>query len=215
MNSVSAIASSAFDRDEQRRRRVTEILRVAADTFNKKGFGGTSLDDVAADLKISKPSLYYYFENKQKLLFAVYMRAFEFIHSATEKAEAYEGTGLERLIAFMTYQIEVILDPDLGPVAVLSETHSLAEEDRATIKRLSRRQDDRIRALISEGMADGSIRPEDAARVEFLIMGMLNWIPKWYRIGGKWSAQDISRSVADLLVHGLAGAPPTSPPATP
>ncbi|TNC13022.1 TetR/AcrR family transcriptional regulator [Methylobacterium terricola] len=206
MNSLPPPSPSPFDRSEQRRLRSIKILQVAAEMFNKKGFGGTSLEDVAAELKISKASIYNYFENKQSLLFHVYLRAFELTAIASERAEQQEGSGLDRLVTFITTQVELMLDPDHGPVAVLSETSSLTPEDRQTIQAMARRQDERVRAFIEQGMRDGSIRAENATRVEFLIMGMLNWIPKWFHIGGEWTKNDISASVVQMIVHGI-GAP--------
>src|SRR3984893_16023697 len=44
------------------------VVRAAAREFNRKGYHNTSLDDIAARLEVTKPTVYYYVTSKEQLL---------------------------------------------------------------------------------------------------------------------------------------------------
>src|SRR5688572_16232067 len=57
------------NRDEQFEMKRQVVLRTAARTYSKRGFYETTLTDIADELNISKPTLYYYFKSKDEILF--------------------------------------------------------------------------------------------------------------------------------------------------
>ncbi|KAJ8135823.1 hypothetical protein OY671_010964 [Metschnikowia pulcherrima] len=63
--------SSPFQTPEQRQAdraaKRDAVSRAAVRMFNEKGFHQTSLDDVAARLGISKPTIYHYLGNKDQV----------------------------------------------------------------------------------------------------------------------------------------------------
>ena len=82
-------------RDSEREQRREWVLRACVRTFNERGFSQTSLDEVAASLKISKPTIYSYLGNKDQVLLECVRRGIEEIrragltaHRADEPAEA-------------------------------------------------------------------------------------------------------------------------------
>ena len=48
-----------------------EILRTAARLFQQRGYDATSMNDVAAALKLSKGGLYHHFQSKDEILFEI------------------------------------------------------------------------------------------------------------------------------------------------
>ena len=87
----SVARSKREARNERRREQTrTEILDTARDVVLRSGLAGFTLADVAEELALTKPALYYYFESKEALLFELLLR--EWVESATEVHEAVEGT---------------------------------------------------------------------------------------------------------------------------
>jgi TetR/AcrR family transcriptional regulator len=72
------------------------VLKAAAHCFNRKGYSGTSLKDVANMLGLTDPALYYYVRNKEELVYLCYVRAADVGREAMERAVAEGGTGLEQ-----------------------------------------------------------------------------------------------------------------------
>jgi AcrR family transcriptional regulator len=93
MNSTKAsVARTKREARNERRRDQTraEILDTARDVVLRSGLAGFTLTDVARELALTKPALYYYFDSKEALLFELLL--LEWVESATEVQEAVEKT---------------------------------------------------------------------------------------------------------------------------
>jgi len=87
----SAAASpwaAAPDREQQREAKRQAVLQAAAELFNERGFHATSLDDIAARLNVSKPTLYYYVKNKDEILLQCVSKGLEMTLEGIEASRA-------------------------------------------------------------------------------------------------------------------------------
>src|SRR5437762_13915426 len=73
------------------------IVRAAAQCFNRAGFQGTSMDDIASRLGVSKAALYRYVKNKHELLFASFNLAMDSSFTNLDRGDREGGNGLEKL----------------------------------------------------------------------------------------------------------------------
>ncbi len=200
---------AAFDRDEQRRRKREAVLRVAASAFNRRGFANTSMDDVASVLGVSKPTLYQYFKSKQELLFACHQVAMDNGEAGLALAAAHDGTGLDKLIVYLRRYMSGIFG-DLGNCPVLTDVDSLAAADREAVVARRTRISLATKDLIALGIADGSITPCDSKLATLFALGVVNWIPLWYREDGPNTPEEIMDAFVGLLTSGLSGPVPTA-----
>ena len=69
------------------------VIRAAARAFNRKGYHNTSLDDIAAALEVTKPTVYYYVSNKEQLLFECFLAGVEQIRAAFREVKAPRSAG--------------------------------------------------------------------------------------------------------------------------
>ena len=74
------------------------------------------------------------------------------------------------------------------------------------IRQFQRRLDSTVRALVTEGIADGSVRPCDPGMFSALLFGALNWVPRWYSESGKLSIPQVADNFMDTLIDGIATA---------
>ena len=72
------------------------------------------------------------------------------------------------------------------------------------IRRFKQRLDVTVRNLITEGIADGSVKPCHPGMFSALLFGALNWVPHWHREGGKFSIEDVADNFMDTLTQGIA-----------
>jgi len=180
------------------------VLRAAAHCFNRKGYSGTSLKDVANMLGLTDPALYYYVRNKEELVYLCYLRAAEVGREAMDRAVADGGTGLEQARRYLRYHIEFMVG-DRGPIAIMSEIPSLEPAHREEVLELSRRHSKNFEAILKAGIADGSIAACNVRMTGNAIMGAINWIPKWFH-GDAAMAANIVAEFPDVLSRGLAAA---------
>ena len=186
------------------------MLRAAAQCFNRKGFSGTSLKDVAGQLGLTDAALYYYVRNKEELVYLCYLKAAELGQAALDAATAGGGSAFDRVRRYLRLHAEFMLG-EPGPVAIMSEIPSLKAEHREEILRLSRQHSAQFEALLREGIEDGSIAPCDVRMTGNAIMGALNWIPKWHH-GDPDVAGQVLASFPDILSRGLVPAGARKPP---
>ena len=95
------------------------MLRAAAECFNRKGYSGTSLKDVANILGLTDAALYYYVRNKEELVYQCYVRAAELAREAMEHALRDGETGLDQVRLYVRNHIELIVG-ESGPLAIMS-----------------------------------------------------------------------------------------------
>lgn len=178
------------------------VLKAAAHCFNRKGYSGTSLKDVANMLGLTDPALYYYVRNKEELVYLCYVRAADIGREAMERAVNEGQTGLEQVRLYLRYHMESMVG-DQGPIAIMSEIPSLKPAHREEVLELSRKHSSDFEAMLERGIADGSIAPCNVRMTGNAIMGSINWIPKWYH-GDATTAASIVAEFPDILSRGLA-----------
>lgn len=190
----------AQERAEIKRR---SIVRAAARSFSRLGFHGTSMDDIAANLGVTKAALYRYVQNKHDILFACFNLGLDSGFAHLERAEKEGANGLDKLrIALRGYLEDMI--GELGHPSVLLEENALLPEHARIIIRRRDEAEKRFRFLVREGIADGSIIECDPKLAIFSLLGAIQWVPKWYRDGGEWSATHVADSMIELIMRSIA-----------
>jgi AcrR family transcriptional regulator len=191
------------DRKHERDVKREAVLLQAARSFTARGFHRTSLDDIAAELHVTKPTLYYYFTNKEQILYECFRFGLGRLEDASRAQDRADWSGRRRLVAYLRRYAEIILS-DFGGCMALVRDNELGPGYRARIKRLKSEIDRRIRDLVAAGMADGSIARGDPKLTAFALAGALNWAAHWYRPAGELSPSRIAQLLTNLFVRGMA-----------
>jgi AcrR family transcriptional regulator len=179
------------------------LLPVAAKAFTERGYDGTSMDDLARRLGITKPAIYHHVSGKDELLRLATDRALEGLEAAVREADHIEGPAIVRLEHVVRHSVSVLIDELPYVTLLLRVRGNTAVEKRA----LSRRRaiDHAIGALVAQAEADGDVRPDvDPSLTSRLLFGMVNSIVEWYRPtrGGVDSAA-IADAVCAIAFDGL------------
>ena len=192
-----------------------EILRTAARLFQKRGYDATSMNDIAAALKLSKGGLYHHFQSKDEILYEIMNHAMEITEERVLNPVRGIADPEERLRALIRLHIEVVLSPrDREITVMLHENHPLPPALR---KRINIRKKDYIHFLESlmtevqdkaqekvqnkaQHRARGKVSPRAAA---FALLGMINWIYQWYKPEGELQAQNLIPQFTDLIFGGI------------
>lgn len=194
--------------DEQYRLKRQAVIVEAVRAFGRNGYQNTSLDDIAGKLNVTKPALYYYFKSKNELLYECHNLAMDIGDRAIEHAEAQGGAGLDKLTRLIEYYIDN-LTRELPASGILHEMSALRPEHLKKILQRRRRFDARMREFVSEGIADGTIRPCDPKLAVFWFMSAINGIPRWFSPDGDLSGAQIAAAFVQFLVSGLQKPSPT------
>jgi AcrR family transcriptional regulator len=178
------------------------VIRVAAREFNRKGYHNTSLDDIAARLEVTKPTVYYYVTSKEQLLFECFVAGVEQIRAAFRDVGQLALPARERLSAVLRHYGEAVAS-EFGWCMVRAEDQDLSPAMSRHIKSLKSEIDQGIRRLIREGIQDGSIEPCDPKMTAFALAGALNWIAHWYREDQSLTGAQIAAAFVTIFEGGL------------
>jgi AcrR family transcriptional regulator len=195
-------AGHALDRAAEREAKHAAILRTAARCFIERGFHATSLDDVAAQLHITKPTLYYYVKSKDDILVEVLALAMEQIQDAVNASERAGVDGREAFRMFVRRYVEIMAN-DYGKCLVLEAvSHACSEQDRVvpTLRRI----DAALGGLLERGWADGSLARCHPRIGLFALFGAMHWMARWYRSDGALAPDRIADEMLTLFEQGLA-----------
>jgi AcrR family transcriptional regulator len=185
------------------------VIRAAARAFNRKGYHNTSLDDIAAALEVTKPTVYYYVSNKEQLLFECFVAGIEGIRAAFREARSLALPARERLKAVLRHYGEAVAS-EFGWCMVRAEDQDLSPDMSAHIKAMKSEIDQGIRRLLREGIQDGSIHPCDPKMTAFALAGALNWIAHWYRESQAMTGTEIAEAFIAVFESGLRPRPEIS-----
>jgi AcrR family transcriptional regulator len=201
-DSVASPWRASRERLRDREIKRDAVIRAAARAFNRKGYHNTSLDDIAAALEVTKPTVYYYVSNKEQLLFECFVAGIEGIRAAFREARSLATPGRERLRAVLRRYGEAVTS-EFGWCMVRAEDQDLSPDMSAHIKAMKSEIDQGIRRLLREGVQDGSIHPCDPKMTAFALAGALNWIAHWYRESQSLTGTQIADAFIAVFESGL------------
>src|SRR5271165_3089930 len=181
------------------------ILEEAVKLFYERGFTGTTLDDIAAELGVTKPFIYTHFRSKTDLLAAVCKPTIEMSLEAIANASKLPGTATERLRHAIIDFTKVVLQRQPNIAIYFREEKSLSPNALAEINALRKRFDRLLSKLLSDGVASGEFAIKDVKMAALAIGGMISWAYTWHRPTGRLTVDETCASMADLALQ-MAGA---------
>jgi AcrR family transcriptional regulator len=180
------------------------VLRRAIDLFNRQGYDGTSMGDLARELGLTKSAIYHHVPSKEHLLAAALDEALDGLSAAVDAAATEPGTSAYARLRTVVQESVEILVKHLPAVTLLLRVHGNSEVELAALKR-RRAIDERlavlVQAAVDEGALRGDIPPDLISR---LLFGLVNSLVEWYRPGGPVDADVLASSIAALAFDGLA-----------
>lgn len=179
------------------------LLLAAARMFNSRGFHASSLEDVAASVGVTKPTIYHYLGNKEQVLIECMRIGLVQLQEAAERARKEPGMAIDRLRAFLHRYAEVNM-AEFGQCVIRTGDELLSPESVTRLRELKRTIDTALRDFIREGVADGSIMRCNVKMTAFALAGAVNWISKWYDPDGPQSPDEIAEQVVAVLEGGFA-----------
>ena len=181
-----------------------DILKSAAKAFRKLGYHGATVEQIAAALRMKKGNLYYYFKNKEEILFACHQYSLDGLMRLLDEVDASDQPPDQKLRRLVTAFVHMILD-ELHGTALFLDLEALSPSHLKTVIVRRDRFDHGVRRVLEDGMVRGLFARRDPKLLTFALMGAVNWIPRWFDPEGPASSQQIADAFADLFITGLTG----------
>jgi len=178
------------------------LLDVAVGVFNRRGYDGTSMEDLARTLGITKSAIYHHVRSRDELLRLALDRALDGLFAAAAEAEALDGRAIDRLEHLVLASVAVLVER-LPFVTLLLRVRGNTDVERAALDR-RRDFDRRVARLAEQAVTEGDLRPDiDPAVTARLLFGLVNSLVEWYRPGGGLGAAELAVAVRAVAFEGL------------
>ena len=184
-----------------------EIFEHATRLFAERGYSGTSFQDIADAVGLTRPALYHYVKSKEqllgKLVAEVTVVAAKDIARVARKTDRSATARVSDIVQLLVrgqgekgelFRLLLRSEADL-PDSVAA---SYADNRRAVLRSMT--------TVIEQGVERGEFRPVNATVAAFGTLGIINWVAWWYH-PGSFKLDDICAELADLAVHSLAAEP--------
>ena len=192
--------------------KLDHLLGTAAGLMARRGFSQTSIRDVANETGISLGGLYYYFENKEDLLFLIQERTFGALLELQEAAIAEGGDAETRLRRLVRNHLRHFVEHFNELKVCTYELESLNGDRYEAIADLRRRYYQCLAAVVAEmwGVPDDRLESDSRVRhASLFVFGMLNWIFTWYDAERDEPVDRLGDEMIALVLGGLRAGPPT------
>jgi len=179
-----------------------DILKSAAKAFRKLGYHGATVEEIASALHMKKGNLYYYFRNKEEILFACHQYSLDRLTHLFAEIQQTSAPPDQKLRQLIVAFVHTILD-ELHGTALFLDLEALTPPHlKAVIVRRDRFEHG-VRQIVQEGIDGGVFEPGDPKLLAFALFGAVNWIPRWFNPNGPATSQEIADRFADYLIAGL------------
>jgi AcrR family transcriptional regulator len=191
---------------KEKRVRLTQkaIVAAAAKLFAERGFGSTSLEDIAETLGVTKGALYYHVKNKEEILRLIYLSVLTVAEEPLRRIVESDLPPIEKLQRAIEHHIAVSTDRSPA-ISVFYREHPHLTGPFA--KEITLRQKDYehyFEQIIEEGLTKGAFKADSDPKIIMLgILGMCHWISHWYKPTGRYTPQQIATMFTNMVEYGL------------
>jgi AcrR family transcriptional regulator len=186
-----------------------QIIECASRLFYERGFGSTSIRDIADTVGISSSTMYHHFTNKQEVLYAIVSRFMtDFVDATVPILRDSSLSPTERMRR--TVRLHIEMSDDRRPELLVGNPirYALDPAQKEQGVKLQTAYHDAVRDTIEEGCRSGEFAAEDVAITTMAVLDMLNGVREWFSADGSLTrAELIDRYVA--LVMTVLGAKPS------
>jgi len=195
------VSSIPIPRDSEAK--LQHILRTASQVFAQQGFAGASMRDISRATGVSLAGLYYYFENKQHLLYLIQNTTFTVVLESLRSRLHGVHEPPERLRLLVLNHIEYFLSHPNEMKVLSHEEDALGDPYSEKVQAIKRRYYALAREIFDSIAAEG-LAPGIHPRIAVLsLFGMMNWTYKWHKPGVDPDAAELTAAIVGLFLHGV------------
>lgn len=184
------------------------ILRTAAAHFRRRGFKGTSMQDLARALGMAKSGLYHHFPSKEALLIEILESTVNRTYPAVEEVAGSDAPAIERLHRVVSLHVIALIQDQDNQACFIEEGRHLTRDTMGAYVQKRDRYEQFFRRILEDGIDRGEFVDHDVRLVAMALLGMCNWIVRWYRPDGGRSPEEIAAVFSGLAVRSLASGRP-------
>jgi AcrR family transcriptional regulator len=179
------------------------IIKEAAQLFKEKGFGGSSMRDLAERVGIEAASIYNHIRSKDELLEEICFGLAEAYAAQLSEVEAMHLSYPAKIEALIAFHVQMVIEQP-NAVSVLNNDWKFLNSEQMTRFKAQRKQyENGFAALINKGIAAGDFKEVNVSIALFTILSSLRWVELWYKASRGVSKNDLAKDISAILMNGI------------
>ncbi|WP_247595946.1 MULTISPECIES: TetR/AcrR family transcriptional regulator [unclassified Rhodococcus (in: high G+C Gram-positive bacteria)] len=186
-----------------------ELLELAATLFAERGMRATTVRDIADAAGILSGSLYHHFDSKESMVDEILRGFLDELFDSYHKIVA-EGLGPRETLEGLVVASFEAIDRSHSAVAIYQDEakHLVGTERFEYITGRNSEFHELWNGVVERGIADGSFRPDVDVELVYRFMRDTVWVAvRWYRPGGKLTAEAVAQQYLAIVLDGLSSTP--------
>ncbi len=179
------------------------IIEVAVKLFKSKGYGTTSVNNIADELGCTKAALYYYFDSKEEILYEIFCQSMSAVETRFAHLMSLKMPIEERLRKIIYNQIMANIDAMSHISIFFTEKANLSPTHQEEMNLRRRQYEENVAEVFREGIRVGVLKEIDVLPTVYGIIGMCNWLYHWYKPEGRLKPEELAELYADTILKGI------------
>ena len=181
------------------------LLSSATAAFAAKGFHGTTTRDIAAGAGVTPGAVYVHHKSKEDLLYCISRVGHEKTLELVRSSASVDGTPAEQIAVLVRNFVQWQAANHTSSHVVNFELPALSKDHLADVLRIRHQVEDEFRRVVTAGLEQGLFHVPDADLAVTTLLSLCIDVARWYRPGGRLSAEEIARHHS-LMALRLLGA---------
>ena len=181
----------------------TLILREAAHLFRERGYGGTSMRELAARVGVEAASMYNHIRSKDDLLETLCLQVADAYLTRLTEVQQTPGPATEKIRALLRHHIHLMVEDAPAVSVANNEWKHLRPEALTRFKEARRTYERGFATLIEQGITTQELRPLNVSVALFTLLSAVRWVELWYRPDRPIPPQELEETITTLLLNGL------------
>jgi len=178
-----------------------QILEAAGELFYQRGYHSTTVDNIAERLSVTKPFIYYHFENKLDILQCLLERTISASLHIFDDIDVEHGQpreALDELIRRFTFNV---IENQTLIAMFWRDEKELPIRNRDNIRKLKKEFDTRLSRVLTRGVESGEFEIPDIEIASLAIAGMITWTYTWYRQDRRLTPEMIAEHLTTMVLN--------------
>ena len=181
-----------------------QIIEVAAELFDRRGYHETSMQAIADRAGVRKASLYYYFASKEAILTELHEGFMQIVIGRQERRSAEAGLAPSAQLRAIMRDVIGLMESHPGQLRIFFESYrQLPPDVQRSIAAERSRYRGMVTDVLAEGVRRGEFRAVDVELTATAMFSLMNWTYQWFRRSGPLTTDDVADYFWDLLVDGI------------
>jgi AcrR family transcriptional regulator len=180
-----------------------KLINKATELFYEKGFARSSIRDIGRAAGITSASLYYYFKNKDELLYEIIKSIGDYLLAILDQTVREFSDPEQRLKHMALRQTSLLKEKKKEIKIYIEEQYQLPPRLKKIIYQQHRKVYDTYLEVLKELSKAKRLRITHLPTINFTMFAVMNWVYRWFKDDGDLTIEEVANMIMTILFDGI------------